>query len=350
MNVTLQTADFNRELELLVKIVSAKPTIPVLANVLVQAEGAGLRLATTDLEIGLVTFCPATVHEPGTTTLPAKHLVDVVKLFSGELSLVLDKASARLISGKYKSRLQTYPAVDYPAMPSMKDLPTVEITGLQDAIRRVKFAVSEKDKRYFLNGALLSFIPAGFVLAATDGHRLALTTSNSNTWDHEPIIIPSKTLDKLIEIPGDILLACGARHTFFVVDGRMLFSRMIDGKFPDYARIIPKDTDLLAVIPRLELQAALQRVVLTADVVVLTFTNGVLTATTKSAEIGDAVEQLDVQYQGPDTAVTLNGAYLLEFLSAAVGVSITLRWKGAGTLLFTDGETYSYVQMPMRNV
>ena len=349
MNATLQTIDLARELELLVKIVASKPTIPVLANVMVQAEGNGLRLATTDLEIGLVTFCPATVHEPGTTTLPVKHLVDVVKLLSGEVTLTTDHTSARLACAKYKSRLQTQPANDYPIMPSMKDLPTVEVQGLQDAIRRVRFAVSAKGRRYFLDGALLSFTEAGLLLAATDGHRLSLAQSTSATWEHDPIIIPSKTLDKLVQIPGDILLACGERHIFFVVDGRMLFSRMIDGTFPDYGRIIPKDTDHVAVIPRLDLLTALQRVVLTADIVVLAFTPGTLAIQAKSAEVGDATEHIEAQYDG-EAVISLNGTYLLEFLSAATGQSITVRWKNNGALLFTDGDDYSYVQMPMRSM
>lgn len=349
MNVTLQTADLARELELLVKVVANKPTIPVLANILVQADGSGLRLATTDLEIGLVTFCPATVHEPGVTTLPAKHLLDIVKLLSGETTLTLDKTSVHLLSGAYRSRLQTYSAADYPAMPSMKDLPTVTLSGLQDAIRRVRFAVSDKNKRYFMDGALLSFTEQGFTLAATDGHRLAYAQVASPTWECAPLIIPSKTLDKLLEIPGEMLVALGQRHLFFVIDGRMLFSRMIDGKFPDYGRIIPRDNDRHVVVPRMGLKDALQRLVLTALEVVLTFKTGVLTLTSRSAEIGDAVEQVSIVYEGPDTTVTLNGHYLLEFLSVAVESQVVLDWKGAGALLCTGEADYCYVQMPLRN-
>lgn len=349
MNVTLQTADLARELELLAKVVAAKPTIPVLANILVQAEGNGLRLAATDLELGLVTFCPATVTAPGVTTLPAKHLLDVTKLLNGELTITLEQTSARLSAAKYKSRLQTYPAADYPAMPGMKDLPTVALTGLQDALRRVRFAVSSKSKKYYMNGALLAFTETGFTLAATDGHRLAVARCASQTWEHEPLIIPSKTLDKLLEIPGEILLAVGARHSFFVIDGRMLFSRMVDGQFPDYNRIIPTGTDRQVVFSRQDLYAALQRMVLTSEEVIMTLTTNALTITSKSAEIGDAIEHLDVQYEGPDVTLTLKGDYLLEFLSVATSPQITWVWKGAGAVMFVDSPDYCYVQMPMRN-
>jgi len=356
VNVTLQSTDLNRELELLAKVVANKPTIPVLANVLVQAEGNGLRLATTDLEIGLVTFCPATVELPGTTTLPVKHFLDIVKLLPGTMSLTLEKnavtpslTSAHLKGGKYKSRLQTYPATDYPAMPSMKDLPTVTVSSLQEAIHRVRFAVSDKNKRYFMDGALLTFTEQGFTLAATDGHRLAFTKVASETWEHDPIIIPTKTLDKIRELQGDTLIAIGAKHLFFVIDGRMLFSRTIDGKFPNYQSIVPRDTDRQVICKRQELQEALQRIVLTAIEVAFKLSTNSLTVTSRSAEIGDAVEQLEVGYEGPDVTVSLNGAYLLDFLSASTGVDLVLTWKGQGALLFTDGSDYCYVQMPLRN-
>lgn len=349
MNATVQLTDVTRELELLAKVVASKPTIPVLANILIQAEGNGLRLAATDLEIGLVTFCPATVEAPGTTTLPVKHLLDVARLLTGELRLLLDNTSVKLGSGKYCSRLQTYPVIDYPSMPSMKDLPTVMLTGLQSAIRQVRYAVSEKSKRYFMDGALLSFTEAGYTIAATDGHRLAFAQVASQTWDHEPVIIPSKALDKLLEMPGETIIAIGARHVFFVVDGRMLFTRMVDGTFPDYTRIIPRDTDREAILPREVFRTALQRMVLTAQEVVLNFTANSLTITSRSVEIGDAVEQLEVQYTGPDTMVTINGLYLLEFLTVASTAQVTLAWKGPGALLFTSGADYCYVQMPLRN-
>lgn len=349
MNIVCQVSDLVRELELLVKVVAAKPTIPVLANVLVQAEGNGLRLAATDLEIGLVTFCPATVNEPGVTTLPAKHLLDVLRLLSGEVTLTFDKTSVRLTSSGYQSRLQTFSAADYPAMPSMKDLPTVTLTGLQDAIRQVHFAVSDKNKRYFMDGALLSFTEAGYTLAATDSHRLAYSQVTSATWEATPLIIPSKTLDKLMEIPGEMLVAVGARHLFFVIDGRMLFSRMVDGKFPDYSRIIPREHDRQASIPRLAFQTAMKRLVLTSPEVVCRFTTDTLTIASRSVEVGDASEPLAVQYEGPEAVVTLNGEYLLEFLAVATGGAVTLVWKNAGALLFTDGDAYAYVQMPLRN-
>lgn len=345
MIVTVNVQEFLRELELLAKVVAPKPTIPVLGNCLVQAEGTGLRLAATDLEIGLVTFCPATVTVPGVTTLPVKHMLDVVRLLTHELIITLDKTSVKLSSGQYNGRFQTYGPQDYPAMPSMKDLPTVTLPGnLQTMIQRVRFAVSDKNKRYYMDGAQMT----GTSLAATDGHRLAYAACPDSGLT-EVVIIPSKTLDKLVEmVNAETLFAVGVQHLFFVTDGRMLFSRMVAGEFPKYERIIPKETDRLVTFGRQALQQALQRVVLTSTEVVCKFTPGVLTLTGRSAEIGDAVEQVDITYDGPETSISLSGAYLLDFLNVASGQTITWAWKGAGTLLFTDGTDYRFVLMPLR--
>jgi DNA polymerase-3 subunit beta len=155
MNVSLQSQDFVKELEVLEKVVSQKPTIPVLANVLIQAEGEGLRLAATDLETGLVTFCPAIVHEPGITTLPVKHLLEVCRLLQGEVSLIQDKSSVKLSAANYTSRLQVYDAKIFPVFPSMHGLPTTTFpnTELREALRQVRFAS--------LNGTyLLDFLKA----------------------------------------------------------------------------------------------------------------------------------------------------------------------------------------------
>jgi DNA polymerase-3 subunit beta len=351
MNVTVSVTEFQKELELLCKSVAQKPTIPVLANILVQAEGSGLRLAATDLETGLVTFCPAIVNAPGSVTLPAKHLLDIVKLLSGELTLTLDKTVVKLSSARYTSRLQTYPAIDYPAMPSIKDLQTVSLpAATQDMIRRVRFAVSEKDRRYFMDGAMLTFAEGRMALAATDSHRLAYAQCLSDAVS-EPVIIPSKTLDKLSEmLVSEAFFAIGSRHTFYVMDGRMLFSRMVEGKFPSYERIIPRDTDQKMDIPRLDFLAALQRSVLTSTETTLYLVKDLLTASGKDVHIGDAIEQVQVRYDGPDTVITLNGAYLLDFLNAATSPTVTVQWKTAGPLMFTDGTDYCYVQMPMRNM
>lgn len=349
MNVVVSSKDLLKELELLGKVVAQKSTIPSLANFLVQAEGNGLKLAATDLEIGLITFCPALVNVPGTITLPVKHLLEIVRLLpERDVELVLENGAMKLTSGRYSSRIQTVRAEDYPTLPSMKDLPQVTLpASITTLIRRVRFACIEKSRtqKFYMDGALLT----SHSLAATDGHRLAYTTC-ADFGLAENVIIPSKALDKLAEmVAGETTFAVGPRHLFFVTDGRLLFSRMISEPFPNYERIIPRDTNLTAVIPRLQLQDSLRRVTLTANEVVFKFTANLLTVTTRSAAIGDAVEPIDINYDGPETTLTLNGSYVLDFINAGEGSHSTWAWRERCPLMMTDSDSYCYVQLPLVN-
>jgi DNA polymerase-3 subunit beta len=361
MDITLQVAEFVRELELLEKTASKKPTIPILSNVLLQADPAGgVRLAATDLEVGLITFNGAAVDMPGTTTLHVKRLLDMARLLPAQqMRLTLDSnGSARVTSGKYTARLQTYPAADFPRLPSMKDLKQINLpqAELRAMIQRVQFAVSDKDKRYFMNGALLVFNATGFALVATDGHRLALATCPLAGTVRDPVIIPASTLTKLSELLsgiGDVQFAQTERHLFFVVDGRMLISRLVEGKFPAWERIIPRGENLFSVsLPRETLRAALQRSMITSGdsgTIVFRLKSGELSITSQSAQIGDAAESLDVVYDGVDFTVGFNGNYLLDFLNVVASDAVTLCQKTKdGALLFVDSSDYSYVLMPMR--
>ncbi|MEN6605877.1 MAG: DNA polymerase III subunit beta [Bryobacteraceae bacterium] len=361
MDVTLQTSEFIREMELLEKIASRKPTIAILSNVLLSADaGGGARLVATDIEVGLVTTCPAEVPEPGITTLSAKRLLDMLRLLQGpQVQLTLDtNGSVRLRCGNYNARLQTAPPADFPKLPSMRDLPTVLLpqSTLRTMISRVQFAVSDKDKRYFINGALVSLLDGSFKLVSTDGHRLCLATATWECTAQEPFIIPVSTLVKLAEMltgEEDVVFAQSDKHLFFLVNGRLLVSRMIDGKFPAFERIIPKGDDKCSMeVDRMALRAAVQRVLITAGdsfIVVLHLAGPELTITSKSQGIGDAVETLAINATGAERTIALNGQYLLDFLNAATSANVTMHQKTQdGALLFRDGEEYCYIQMPVR--
>jgi DNA polymerase-3 subunit beta len=361
MDITLQTSELIREMELLEKIASKKPTIAILSNVLLSAdEGGGARLVATDIEVGLVTSCPAVVPEPGITTLSAKRLLDVLRLLQDpQVRLTLDaNGSARLRSGSYNARLQTAPAADFPKLPSMKNLPTATLpqATLRNMISRVQFAVSDKDKRYFMNGALVSLLDGVFKLVATDGHRLCLTTATWECAAQEPFIVPVSALTKLAEMltgEEDVVFAQSNKHLFFLVNGRLLVSRMIDGQFPAFERIIPVgENKIFTEADRLLLRAAVQRALITSGdsaTIVFHLTAEELTITSKSPDIGDATEALPVHSTGAERTIALNGEYLLDFLNAAAGAMVTMAQKTQdGALLFRDGDEYSYVLMPIR--
>ena len=361
MDVTLQVSEFLQELEFLEKTSSKKPTIPVLGNVLLQADEAGtIRLAATDLEIGLVTSCAGAVDMAGNTTLPAKHLLDIVRLVpDARIRLTLDSnGSARVTSGSYTSRLQTYPADDFPKLPSMKGLPTVTLpqAALRSMIGKVAFAVSDKDKRYFMDGGLLGFGDGFFTLVATDGARLALSATTWGVTPAEPVIVPSGTLTKLTELltgGEDILFAQSDRHLFFVINGRLLISRLANGKFPAYERIIPRgDGGVTVTLPCGPLRNGLKRALITSGdsaLVVMQLRDGVLALSSKSMEIGEAAEELRLDYSGSVVQFAFNGKFLLDFLGATASETVELSQKTpTGAMLLTDGPQYSYVLVPAR--
>lgn len=357
MNVTVKNADFARELNLLEKVVGKKPTISVLANVLIRAVMGGLELSATDLEIGLVGFCVADVTEPGAVTLPAKKLVEIVKAQSdGLLTLKEDTRNAvRFTSGKFTSRLQSLPAADFPGIPSITGHPSLVIprAGLKELIAQIRFAISEKDARFYTKGAYVSFEEDLLTMVATDSARLAISSLKRSGAPREAVLVPSKCLDELSALLGepgtsDITFAQSDRHLFFDLDSRTLISRQVDGKFPSFERIIPKDNPHQAQIPRQEFVSVLRRLVLINEVVELSFKALTLQVTAVSAEVGDGVEQIVIDYTGPDVVMRFKGEYLLDFLNAALSDTVNLALRDAAApALFIDGG-YRNVVMGMR--
>lgn len=343
MNITVESRELTKELEILTKVTSPKPG--VLANVLVQTREAGLVLVGTDLEIGIVTFCPAVVNQEGATTLPAKRLLDIVKrLGNNNVTLAAEeKGSVTITSGRYSGRLPTYEATTYPTVPNMKGLERTPLSGdFHRMIRQTRFAVTDKSTRYFMNGALFT----GAAMVATDGYRMSVSKGDVLELE-QPVIIPSKALDKLDELyTSDAIFASTDRHLFFAIDGRLVFSRVIDGKFPSWEKIIPTKQTHKAKISAELVRDAVQRVTITSEDIILQFSEDLLTISSRSADLGDASEQVDVEYGDKLSKIILNGRYLLDFLTTVEG-QLEMSWRDGGSVMFKAGETYTYVQMPM---
>lgn len=358
MKITVKNADLSRELNLLEKIVGKKVTIAVLGNVLIQASMGHLILSATDLEIGLVGACEADVEEAGAVTLPAKKLMEMVRAQTADtLTLASDKGGAvKLSSGKFSSRLQSLPATDFPGIPTIDGHPSITLprAGLKDMIAQVRYAMSEKDQRYYLRGANMALNENELRLVTTDGARLSLTATKRDGPAWETCLIPDKALDELSALlaePGndDIVFAKSERHMFFDLDGRLLISRLVDGKFPAYDKIIPKHNIHPMELDRHELIPVLKRLLLIDEVVVLTLDTDSLEVSSRSADVGDGEELVSVSYTGPRMELKYKGQYILDFLNAATGQRVTLSVKDAETAaLFTDGD-YLNVVMGMRN-
>jgi DNA polymerase-3 subunit beta len=368
MELSVSKADLLRELQFFQGIVERKNTIPILANVLIDAKGSEIRLAATDLEVGLKSRCPAKVEKPGSLTLPAKKLFEIVKsLPDTDVLIQEDKNGVKVAADRFESRLQTMSRDDFPAMPDSSGpgdaaLPR-DIT--RQMVSKTQFAITGEDTRYFLNGALLVLRPKEMSMVATDGHRLALVTAPregaAGAPDELRVIVQKKTLLELGRLLGEagdeVTFEKGENHLFFRFADRVLVSRMIDGQFPAYERVIPKGNDKAVEFDRDRLTSAVKRVALLANErsrsVKFQMDSGEVTVTSNSSEFGEAKEVLPVEYSGPSVTICFNAQYVLDFLSVAETEVVVLQFKDEmSQAVFkpvgANGYDYTYVIMPMR--
>ncbi len=355
MNITINSQSLATELRLLNKVAPSKPAIQILGYILLQA-AEHLTLCATDLEIGLVTTCPAQVHEPGRVALPAAHFLAMVEQFeNADVSLALQGSQVLVKCGAFKSRLQAADAEDFPAVPVAEgSSSTLDMGAFQRTIERTRYAINGGSSKAVLQGALLTLVGPAAALAATDGKRLALATMSQEGADAR-VIIPAKTLDMLAAHAdgGDVEMLVGQQLLFFKVGERLLFSRMMEGAFPKYDAIIPRNNDKTVTVNRVGLAAALRRVRLVSPeskAMYLTLEPGAIGLASSSAEVGSADESVAATYEGEPLKVCINGNNVLDFLEAASGQSVSLALKDARTaMLLMDGEDHLGVVMLMRN-
>ena len=382
MELSVRKTELLRELQLFQGIVERKNTIPILANILVEADDAAdaIRLVATDLEVGLRSRCPAEVTKGGSLTLPAKKLYEIVRaLPETEVRITQPVAeTVNVAAERFTSRMQTLPREDFPALPEATGTGIVNLPCdvLSEMVEKTQFAVTGEDTRYFLNGALLVFSETSMSLVATDGHRLALVlaprestagegeTSKPDMGDdgeETRVILPKKTLWELARLlgHGDGVVAYerGENHLFFDIGGRQLVSRVLDAQFPAYERVIPKGNDKRVEFERDRLTSAIKRVALLSSersrAVKLQIDAGKVEISSNSPEVGEASEVLSVEYEDAATAICFNAQYLLDFLAVADTDSVALEFKDEMSQavlspVTTGGCHYTYVIMPMR--
>jgi DNA polymerase III subunit beta len=366
MELVVRKNELLRELQFFQGIVERKNTIPILANVLLEAKGDEVRMLATDLEVALRSRCHAMVAKGGSLTLPAKKLYEIVKsLPETDVRIEEDKNGVKVAADKFDSRMQTLPREDFPTLPEASGTAraTLPREALRQMVSRTQFAITGEDTRYFLNGAKFVLKPDSLTLVATDGHRLALVEVKHNVGVEQEIgvILPKKTLLELgrllVEGEGDVVFESGENHLFFDVGGRMLISRMIDGQFPAYERVIPKGNDKLLEFDRERLTSAVKRVALLSNersrAVKFEVSKGRVDVTSSSSEFGEAREQIPVDYTGAPLTISFNAQYVLDFLSVAESdlVSLSLKDDVSQAVMqpvAAQGYEYTYVIMPMR--
>jgi DNA polymerase III subunit beta len=368
MELVVRKNDLLRELQLFQGIVERKNTIPILANVLLDAKDGEVKFLATDLEVGLRSRCDATVTKPGALTLPAKKLYEIIKsLPDTDVRIAEDKSGVKVAADRFDSRMQTLPKDDFPTLPDGSNSPTASLPGsaLKEMVAKTQFAITGEDTRYFLNGAQFVLRGDAMSLVATDGHRLALVTVKRDGDPDAPevkAILPKKTLGELgrllAEGGGDaVSYERGENHLFFEVGGRKLISRMIDGQFPAYERVVPKGNDKHIEFDRERLTSAVKRVQILSNersrAVKFLVDKGKVEVTSSSPELGEAHETLPVDYSGPSLQICFNAQYVLDFLGVVSTDVVALELKdevsqAVMTPVGAEGYDYTYVIMPMR--
>jgi DNA polymerase-3 subunit beta len=368
MDFQVAREPFLRALQLLQNIVEPRQTLPILANVLIEARDSGLRLAATDLEVGARVAVPGTVTRNGAITLAARKLVELVRELPAQPVTVslMDNGGVRVTCGRASFKLVGLPADEYPALDvdGVTGTLGVEAGLLRSMVGRTSYAMSQDESRPFLNGLYLSARKQEMRLVATDGHRLALARAAVDAGAEMTGIVPRKAVQELTRVLGGaerVDLAISESKFFVRTEGFELVSKLVEGQFPNYEQVIPKSSPLRLVVEREALQAAIRRVAVVADdrtrPVRLTAAAGQLRLWAQSQELGEAEETLAAEFGGDETTIGFNARYLLDALGpmdrpwAVLGLKDGLSpgvLLGAAEKDAPPDDAYHCVIMPMR--
>ncbi|MBB4304480.1 DNA polymerase-3 subunit beta [Rhodobium orientis] len=371
MKVTLERADLLKSLTHVHRVVERRSTIPILSNVLMRAEGGEMRLKATDLDLEVSETVAAMIEQPGATTIPAHMLYDIVRKLPDGAETVLETAGddslMTLSSGRSNFSLQMLPETDFPDLTAGTFSHSFEIDAreLKRLVDRTQFAISTEETRYYLNGIYFhtTELNGETVLraVATDGHRLAQadTKAPEGAAGMPGIIVPRKTvgeIQKLVEDPeATVQVELSDAKIRFTIGSVVLTSKLIDGTFPDYARVIPQNNDKELIVDRDPFKEAVDRVSTISSergrAVKLQLAEGRLVLTVNNPDSGSATEELAVDYQAEDLEIGFNSRYLLDITAQLSSDTIVflLADPGSPTLIRDKGDKGTlYVLMPMR--
>ena len=344
--------------------IPARTTLPVLSNILIQADEGRLRFGGTDLDIAVSLTVPAEVEEGGALTVPAKKLVEIAReLSDAPVHVVADGTQIELRCAKSRFKLYGLPEDEFPAFPEVDFSKSWRMTAgdLQELIEHTSFAVSTEESRPILNGVLWQLRSDQAVMVATNGHRLAkMEIEMEGVGAPEAdLIIPPKALQQVRRLFGaedELELARSDNHLAFRSEQRVVFTRLIEGPYPNYEQVIPSDNDKEAVASREQLEAAIRRMAVVASDqthrVRLSFEEGVLRFRVQTPDLGEAEDELPLDYQGETLEIGFNATYLLEILRYMTGDDVRITFRAperAATFAPASGEpNYLCLVMPLR--
>lgn len=366
MELNLQRDAILQELSILSGVVEHRTTIPILSSILTEASDDRLHMVATDLDMTIMTSCPATVDGGGRLTLESRVFSNLVRsLPEDDFTLRQEGDGVEITSGRFRSRMAVSDPSEYPTVPEVPPASdySLPLDLFQLMLKRVAFAITKDDPKFQLNGALVKLVPGEIEIAATDGHRLAMVRAEAPEGEapFEQQLFPRKLLAEFDRFGDDrVEISTAENHLGFRMGDRTLVSRIVELRFPQYERVIVRDHPHRARIDRLELLASLKRVSLMAHEkargVRFRFdAGGDLTLISIGYDRGSAEETLGITYQGESLEIALNAAYLIDVLQVLECDQVELQLKDSNhqcvVVPVADDprlEEYLYVLMPMR--
>lgn len=339
MKLTISRENLQQGLSAVAGSIPTRTTLPVLSNLLLETEEGGVRVSGTDLDTAVSVHVPADVEEPGAITAPARKLQEIAReLPPAPVHISTQGDAISLASGRTRFRLNGLPKDEFPAFPSITFGESWKLTGkeLQQLIAHVAFAVSTEETRPILNGVLWQLAAEEMRMVATNGHRLAKMVlpreeAGSATGD---LIVHPKALtqvEKLFGVETAVEIARSENHLAFRGDGVQIYTRLIEGPYPNYEQVIPKDNDKTLIADKATLTSALRRMAIVASDqthrVRLSLGGPMLKFSVQTPDLGEATEELPVEYQGEPLEIGFNANYLLELLRYMPTPEVKLSFK-----------------------
>jgi len=351
-------------LQAVIGVVERRQTMPILANVLIVGRDEQMAITATDLEVELVAKATVTLQQGGEITLPGRKLLDIVKALpeKATVTITVEGERATVRSGKSRFTLATLPASDFPTVEDIRAQKAILISqsSLRRLLDKTHFSMAQQDVRYYLNGMLLEADGKTLRTVATDGHRLSYceATLEQEAGPAQQVIVPRKgvlELQRLLSGEGNVELAIGTNHVRAQIGDIRFTSKLIDGRFPEYSRVIPSNPTKRINADRDVLRSALQRAAILSNEkyrgIRLSVKPGLLILQSHNPEQEEAEEELEINYAGEELEIGFNVNYLLDALAAVDGGEVELGLTDTNSsCLLSSGATpqAKYVVMPMR--
>lgn len=362
MKFTIQREDFLKPLQQIAGVVERRQTMPALSNVLIRSEARGLSFSATDLEIELVAYSDTLAEDTEACALPARKLLDICRALpdGSSINLTVSQGKGVLKANRSRFTLAAQPAETFP---SLEDIPTqqkfkVPGKAFKELLHLTAFAMAQQDVRFYLNGVLLEVSEGKLTAVATDGHRLAFNEIKCDCTGSAQVIVPRKAITELQRLLGEdeeLEVELGTNHVRLHLPALRFTSKLVDARYPDYHRVIPKDLSKRMLVDAEALRQALVRAAILSNEkfkgVRLSLEAGLLKLKAQNPDQESAEEELEVEYDGESLETGFNVHYLLDYIAATGTDRLEIQFKDSRSSILMKGDPKRaslYVVMPMQ--